>query len=104
MAAAAPSGAAEVLETYHAIADIQERFGPQACHRYVISFTREAQDVYNVLELADYAGLARDAIDVVPLLETADALAGADELLDKILSDATYREHVRVLGLVLVAR
>jgi len=90
--------AAEALETYHAIADIQERFGPQACHRYVISFTREAQDVYNVLELADYAGLARDAIDVVPLLETADALAGADELLDKVLSDATYREHVRVRG------
>ena len=90
--------ATEVLETYRAIADIQERFGPEACHRYVISFTREAQDVYNVLELADYAGLARDAIDVVPLLETADALDGADALLDAILSDATYREHVRTRG------
>ena len=90
--------ASEVLETYRAIADIQERFGAQACHRYVISFTREAQDVYNVLELADYAGLSRDAIDVVPLLETADALAGADRLLDEILSDATYREHVRARG------
>ena len=90
--------AAEVLETYRAIADIQERFGSEACHRYVISFTREAQDVYNVLELADYAGLERDAIDVVPLLETADALDGADRLLDDILRDATYREHVRVRG------
>ena len=90
--------AAEVLETYRAIADIQQRFGPQACHRYVISFTREAQDVYNVLELADYAGLERDGIDVVPLLETAEALDGADRLLDDILSDATYREHVRARG------
>ncbi|MEX1295366.1 MAG: phosphoenolpyruvate carboxylase [Candidatus Limnocylindrales bacterium] len=90
--------AAEVLETCRAIADIQERFGPEACHRYVISFTREAQDVYNVLELADYAGLARDAIDVVPLLETAEALEGADQLLDEILSEATYREHVRARG------
>ncbi len=90
--------AAEVLETYRAVADIQEQFGPQACHRYVISFTREPQDVYNVLELADYAGLEREAIDVVPLLETADALDGADRLLDAILSDATYREHVRARG------
>ena len=90
--------AAEVLETYRAIADIQARFGPEACHRYVISFTREEQDVYNVLELADYAGLSRDAIDVVPLLETADALDGADGLLDGILSNTTYREHVRVRG------
>ncbi len=90
--------AAEVLETYRAIADIQARFGPEACQRYVISFTREAQDVYNVLELADYAGLERDAIDVVPLLETADALDGADKLLDDILGDASYREHVRVRG------
>ena len=49
-----------------------------------------------MLELADYAGLERDAIDVVPLLETADALDGADRLLDDILSDAMYREHVRV--------
>ncbi len=90
--------AAEVLETFRAIADIQGQFGPGACERYVISFTRAARDVYNVLELADYAGLSRDAIDVVPLLETADALAGADQLLDHILSDATYREHVRARG------
>jgi len=88
--------AAEVLETFHAIADIQAQFGPQACQRYVISFTREAQDVFNVLELADHAGLARDAFDVVPLLETADALDGADKIFDDLLSDATYREHVRI--------
>lgn len=90
--------AAEVLETYRAIDDIQHRFGSGACQRYVISFTREAQDVYNVLELADYAGLARDAIDVVPLLETADALEHADRLFDQIIGDPRYREHVRARG------
>jgi phosphoenolpyruvate carboxylase len=90
--------AAEVLETYRVIAELQERYGPDACHRYVISFTEQAQDVYNVLELADYAGLPREDFDVVPLLETADALEGADKLLDDILSDATYRQHVHDRG------
>jgi phosphoenolpyruvate carboxylase len=90
--------AAEVLETFRVIAEIQQQFGPKACHRYVISFTREAHDVHNVLELADYAGLHRDAFDVVPLLETAASLDGADQLLDELLSDASYREHVRARG------
>ena len=90
--------AAEVLETYRVIAEIQARYGPEACHRYVISFTEQAQDVYTVLELADYAGLARESFDVVPLLETAAALEGADRLLDEILSNPSYREHVRDRG------
>jgi phosphoenolpyruvate carboxylase len=90
--------AAEVLETCRAIATIQASLGPRACQRYVISFTRRAQDVFNVLELADYAGLSRDAIDVVPLLETAEALDTADRLLDAILGEPAYREHVRRRG------
>ena len=33
----------EVLETFRAMADIQARYGPEACHRYVISFTRSGR-------------------------------------------------------------
>jgi phosphoenolpyruvate carboxylase len=90
--------AAEVVETFRAVAEIQSRYGRSACHRYVISFTESAEDVFNVLELADYGGLAREAIDVVPLLETAAALEGADRLLDDILGDPGYRQHVRDRG------
>jgi phosphoenolpyruvate carboxylase len=90
--------AAEVLETFRAIGDIQARFGPQACQRYVISFTRSARDVYDVLALARHAGLDETDLDVVPLLESADALQTADQLLDELLSNAHYREHVRVRG------
>ncbi len=90
--------AAEVLRTIGTIAEIQRQYGPEACHRYVISFTELAQDVYDVLELADEGGLPREDIDVVPLLETAAALEGADTLLDEILSDPGYRQHVRDRG------
>jgi phosphoenolpyruvate carboxylase len=87
--------AAEVLETFRAIADIQARFGPEACQRYVISFTRGPQDVLDVLTLAEKAGLGQATLDVVPLLESADALEGADRLLDELLGNPAYRRHVQ---------
>ena len=87
---------AEVLATFRAIARLQARFGVEACRRYVISFTTSPDDVAAVLELARRAAepepfgrpvaaltdLPPDlpVLDVVPLLESADALSGAAEL------------------------
>ena len=63
--------------TFGAIRDIQTTFGEDACHRYVISFTRGAQDVLDVLRLAAVADGPR-TLDVVPLFESADALADCE--------------------------
>ena len=49
----------EVLATFRVIAWIQGRFGPQACRRYVVSFTRSAADVAAVYELARRAAGGR---------------------------------------------
>jgi phosphoenolpyruvate carboxylase len=103
--------AAEVLATFRAIASVQRRLGEEACHRYVISFTRSASDVLNVLSLAD---LASDAaipasatgslapghadLDVVPLLESGDALMRCGELLEELLVDPRYRRHLAARG------
>ncbi len=105
---------AEVLATFRAIARLQARFGVEACRRYVISFTTSPDDVAAVLELARRAAepepfgrpvpalsdLPPDlpVLDVVPLLESADALSGAAELLDTLLADAAYRAHLRDRG------
>ena len=86
------------METFRAVAEIQERYGRSACHRYVISFTESAADVFNVLELSDYGGLPREAIDVVPLLETAAALEGADWPARRHPQRPAYREHIRERG------
>jgi phosphoenolpyruvate carboxylase len=102
---------AEVLATFRAIARLQARFGVEACHRYVISFTTTPGDVADVLELVRRAAApepfgrpvpaladlpaAEPALDIVPLLESADALAGADDLLDGLLADPAYRAHLR---------
>ena len=65
----------EVLATFGPSRTSRPTFSEDACHRYVISFTRGAQDVLDVLRLAAIAGGPR-ALDVVPLFESADALAG----------------------------
>ena len=89
----------EVLETMRAVADIQQRYGESACHRYVISFTHSASDVTVVLELARRAcGDAGPALDVVPLFESADALAAAGTIVDAMLNDTVYRGHLASRG------
>jgi len=103
--------AAEVLATFRAAAAIQRRFSEEACHRYVISFTRSARDVLRVLDLAELAadptitaaatgGLAPGtaALDVVPLFESSDALTGAAEMLETLLTDPRYRRHLAARG------
>src|SRR5206468_9611091 len=66
----------EVLETFRAIASVQARYGVDACHRFVVSFTRDAADVARVYALADLAtGGAPPVLDVVPLFETQADLA-----------------------------
>jgi len=105
---------AEVLATFRSIARLQARFGIKACHRYVISFTTSADDVAAVLELARRAAepdpfgvpsptladlpAALPVLDVVPLLESAEALDGAAELLGALLGDPAYRDHLRTRG------
>jgi phosphoenolpyruvate carboxylase len=103
--------AAEVLATFRAAWAIQHRFGEEACHRYVISFTRCADDVLRVLDLMDLAadpaipaaatgGLAPGVpqLDIVPLFESSDALTGCVELLDQLLADPRYRGHLAARG------
>jgi phosphoenolpyruvate carboxylase len=101
----------EVVATLRAMASIQRRFGEDACRRYVVSFTRRPADATDVLALADAAGRtdigpgltdgfgpAIPAVDVVPLLESADALADPGGLLDALLTDPTYRDHLAGRG------
>jgi phosphoenolpyruvate carboxylase len=77
----------EVLATFEAIGWIQRRFGPAACRRYVVSFTRSAADIAAVYELASSSAINGDApvLDVVPLFESGADLANATGVLDDML-------------------
>ena len=78
----------EVLATLAGIAEIQQRYGPQACHRYVISFTTSAADIAAVYELARLAvphGTAPPELDVIPLFESGEDLENSTKILDDML-------------------
>jgi phosphoenolpyruvate carboxylase len=79
--------AEEVLGTIRVMAQIQARFGPDACRRYVVSFTQSAADVAAVHELVTYALGGRSfELDVVPLFETGADLDACVSVLDDILA------------------
>ncbi|HEX2765311.1 MAG TPA: phosphoenolpyruvate carboxylase [Candidatus Limnocylindria bacterium] len=92
--------AREVLATLRTVRELQAAFGPEAVPRYVISFTRSPADVTAVLELDALAspGAPPPEIDLVPLLESRDALGDAGTLLRALFDDPTYREHLERRG------
>jgi phosphoenolpyruvate carboxylase len=95
----------EVLATIRAIAWIQDRFGAAACHRYVVSFTRSADDIAAVYELASYAmaGGREPQLDVVPLFESAVDLENAPGVLTGMLKLPAVTERLAANGRALEA-
>ena len=90
----------EVLATIRAVAWVQDRYGVDACRRYVVSFTRSADDIASVYELARYAmdGGPIPGLDVVPLFESAADLAHAPDVLTGMLALPDVAERVAANG------
>ena len=102
--ASAPSSlsgeTAEVLATFRAVSWIQDRFGEAACHRYVVSFTRSADDIAAVYELAARATRsgAPPVLDVVPLFESGADLSNATTVLSEMVRLEPVRERLAATG------
>ena len=100
----------ETLEVFDTIRDVQETYGEEALHTYIMSMAQNVDDVLAVAVLAREAGLieitagegdeqqATSTIDIVPLFETATELKISGDLLDGMLSDPSYRAIVAARG------
>ena len=77
----------EVVATFQAITWLQDRFGTEACRRYVVSFTRSAADIAAVYELARLSvpDGCPPQLDVVPLFESGADLENSTRVLDDML-------------------
>jgi phosphoenolpyruvate carboxylase len=93
------------FDTFVVIADALARFGSKVIESYIVSMTRGADDLLAAVILGREAGLidlhgqapfAR--IGFVPLLETITELRAADEILEALLADPSYRKLVHLRG------
>jgi phosphoenolpyruvate carboxylase len=93
----------ETLAVFRAISDSQTLYGPNAIGPFIVSMTQGADDVLSVLILARWAGLADDSheisLDVAPLLETVDDLKNGPAIMESLLADSCYRNHLQQRGL-----
>ena len=108
----------ETLEVFECIRTVQQTYGREALHTYIISMAQDVDDVLAVAVLAREAGLveltagdeaerssthgdrprAESSLDIVPLFETATELKISGDLLDGMLSDPSYRALVAARG------
>jgi phosphoenolpyruvate carboxylase len=96
-------GATRLVHALERIADAQKRGGETACRTLILSMTESADDVLAALRVARRAGVWNAkkecvTLDVVPLFETLHALEQSASILQQLLDDPTYREHVKKRG------
>ncbi|MFP3940890.1 MAG: phosphoenolpyruvate carboxylase, partial [Thermoanaerobaculia bacterium] len=98
-------GTRRTLETFGTIREALDR-DPGAIPCYVVSMTHSVSDLLEVLLLAKEVGLwrldpdggVRCILDVVPLFETIEDLAGAAERMEALFADPVYRRHLEERG------
>ncbi|CAB4597388.1 unannotated protein [freshwater metagenome] len=97
------AAAQKTFDTFKAIADLIGRFGSEVIETYIVSMTKGADDLIAAAVIGKAAGLVDldkkvAKIGFAPLLETVAELRAAGEILEKLLSDPTYRELVALRG------
>ena len=93
--------AEEALALVRTVAQIQHRYGPRAAGRYIVSFTRSADDLAAVHRLARAAvgpGGTPPVLDVIPLFETFADLQAAPEILAEIIEHPEFAARLAATG------
>jgi len=95
-------GSAQVLDVFTCVAQARRSYGPDAIGPYIVSMARDADDVLSVLALARWGGLVDDdgqvPLDVAPLFETLEDLEAGADVLEALLRDPVYAEHLSQRG------
>ena len=96
----------EMIEVFDLIKRAHKEFGKESIRVYIVSMTRSASDLLEVLLLAKEAGLYRlhadgtveSDLNVAPLLETIEDLSNGPAILETLLDMPVYRNHLQLLN------
>jgi len=92
---------AEVLAVFRVMKELQDRFGVDACRRYIVSFTHSAADLAAVHALARHAVGPEGTppvLDVIPLFETFDDLRRSVDVLEEMVALPEVRARLEQTG------
>jgi len=91
--------ARKTLAVFQAIALCKRRYGDHAIGPFIVSMTQGPDDILSVLLLANWSELHNRhfdvPIDIAPLLETVDDLQQGQEILQSLLGNNLYRQHLQ---------
>jgi phosphoenolpyruvate carboxylase len=90
------------LAVFQTIAHCRRKYGRESIGPYIVSMAHGVDDVLSVLLLAKWGHLGPKGqavpLDVAPLFETGEDVERAPKIMDKLLGDKLYREHLRARG------
>ncbi|HVY64968.1 MAG TPA: phosphoenolpyruvate carboxylase [Gammaproteobacteria bacterium] len=87
------------LAVFQTIAHCRRKYGRDSVGPYIVSMAHGIDDVLSVLLLAKWGHLGQKGhaapLDIAPLFETGEDVERAPKIMDKLLGDTVYREHLR---------
>ena len=90
----------DTIESVKVLKQLQQLNGEAGCHRYVISHSKSALNVMEVLALFKLAGYSANEIsaDIVPLFETIEDLQQAPAIMEQLYKNDFYKTHLQHRG------
>jgi phosphoenolpyruvate carboxylase len=85
-------------ESIRMLQSMQATMGEAAAHRYIISNTDSAWSIMATYALFPLFGWADPSMDIVPLFETIDDLAGAATIMQTLYENPQYAAHLARRG------
>lgn len=96
----------KVLAVFDAVRTVQDELGEGVANTYIISMCHSAEDMLRVALLARERGLLDlssdepvSRVDIVPLFETRDDLAGSSQVMRDLFSDPAYMRQLKARGM-----
>jgi phosphoenolpyruvate carboxylase len=86
------------ISSIKAVKTIQDKNGELGCNRYIISNNESALNVMETLSMFHLTGWENPSVDIVPLFESVDDLIHADQVMERLYTNAVYAEHLAKRG------